>query len=355
MIDELLAVADRVVAMARPGEQVEAVVVRGTDTEIKVYGGEVESLSSAQAQGVGIRVVIDGRQGFAYAGSLDESVIAETLADARDNAGFATFDEYAGLAEPDGVVGPSIELYRSALETFSPEAKVALAIEMERAVLAADRRISGIESAEYMDSISESAVDSLMGQLASHPVDAVVFSDFRHGIFNKYTVPRIASAVPAGAMRVADSQVSNRWGNILEFQGFDLITPNEREARFALGDQDSVVRPLALDLYKKAGCKILILKLGERGIITYRLPSPDLRAFFIIDSFADHVVDAVGSGDALLAYSTLAMVATKSEVISSILGSLAAAVACEREGNNPVSPEDVLKKLELLEKRANFE
>jgi rfaE bifunctional protein kinase chain/domain/rfaE bifunctional protein nucleotidyltransferase chain/domain len=203
--------------------------------------------------------------------------------------------------------------------------------------------------------ISESAVDSLMGQLASHPVDAVVFSDFRHGIFNKYTVPRIASAVPAGAMRVADSQVSNRWGNILEFQGFDLITPNEREARFALGDQDSVVRPLALDLYKKAGCKILILKLGERGIITYRLPTPDLRAFFIIDSFADQVVDAVGAGDALLAYSTLAMVATKSEVISSILGSLAAAVACEREGNNPVSPEDVLKKLELLEKRANFE
>jgi sugar/nucleoside kinase (ribokinase family) len=156
-------------------------------------------------------------------------------------------------------------------------------------------------------------------------------------------------------MRVADSQVSNRWGNILEFQGFDLITPNEREARFALGDQDSVVRPLALDLYKKAGCKILILKLGERGIITYRLPSPDLRAFFIIDSFADQVADAVGAGDALLAYSTLAMVATKSEVISSILGSLAAAVACEREGNNPVSPEDVLKKLELLEKRANFE
>ncbi len=163
MSDELLSVADRVVAMARPGEQVEAVVVRGTDTEIRVYGGEVESLSSAQAQGVGIRVVIDGRQGFAYAGSLDERVIAETLADARDNAGFATFDEFAGLAEPDGVALPQIDLYRSALDAFSAEDKVALAIEMERAVLAADRRISGIESAEYADSISESAVASSTG------------------------------------------------------------------------------------------------------------------------------------------------------------------------------------------------
>ena len=163
MSDELLAIADRVVAMARPGEQLEAVVVRGTDTEIRVYGGEVESLSSAQAQGVGVRVVIDGRQGFAYAGSLDEQVIAETLAEARDNAGFATHDPHAGLAAPDGVAVPDIELYRDALERFTPEQKVALAIEMERAVLAADPRISGIESAEYMDSISESAVVTSTG------------------------------------------------------------------------------------------------------------------------------------------------------------------------------------------------
>ena len=32
--------------------------------------------------------------------------------------------------------------------------------------------------------------------------------------------------------KVADSQVASRWGNILEFKNFDLITPNEREARF---------------------------------------------------------------------------------------------------------------------------
>ena len=57
--------------------------------------------------------------------------------------------------------------------------------------------------------------------------------------------------------RVADSQVASRWGNILDFQGFDLITPNEREARFALGDQDFVVRPLAPKLYEQRHCKTL--------------------------------------------------------------------------------------------------
>ncbi len=203
--------------------------------------------------------------------------------------------------------------------------------------------------------ISEAIVNTLKTQLAAHQVDAVVFSDFRHGIFNKSTIPQLAGAVPKGVLRVADSQVSNRWGNILEFEDFDLLTPNEREARFALGDQDSTIRPLALDLYKKARCKLLILKLGERGIITYRAPSPAVRSFFTIDSFADKVVDAVGSGDALLSYATLSLVATGSDVIGSILGSLAAAVACEQDGNNPVAPEVLLKKLNALEKRSRFE
>lgn len=203
--------------------------------------------------------------------------------------------------------------------------------------------------------ISEKILDRLKASLGAHTVDAVVFSDFRHGLFNKFTIPQLAVATPAGALRVADSQVANRWGNILEFQDFDLITPNEREARFSLGDQDSTVRPLALDLYKKSGCKTLILKLGERGIITYCAPNPEVRSFFTVDSFADKVVDAVGAGDALLAYATLAMVSTKSNVIASILGSLAAAIACEHDGNNPVAREDVLKKVNALEKRARFE
>ena len=73
---------------------------------------------------------------------------------------------------------------------------------------------------------------------------------------------------------MADSQVASRWGNILDFQGFDLVTPNEREARFALGDQDLTVRPMALELYQKLQCKTLILKLGERGILSLSRSQP---------------------------------------------------------------------------------
>ncbi len=204
-------------------------------------------------------------------------------------------------------------------------------------------------------SISETIRDEIVTYLRDQTVDAYIFSDFRHGIFSRATTPIFIDALDARALRIADSQVASRWGNILEFEGFDLITPNEKEARFAMGDQDSVIRPLALELYKRARCKTLILKIGDRGILTYREGSNDVRAFFSIDSFATHVVDPVGAGDALLSYGALSQVASRCPVQSSIIGSLAAAVECEREGNRPVSQEEVLAKMSLIERQVNYE
>lgn len=206
-------------------------------------------------------------------------------------------------------------------------------------------------------SISERIQQSLAERIRDQAADAVLFSDFRHGIFNPDTIPRLTEAIPAKRFRVADSQVASRWGNILEFRGFDLITPNEREARFALGDQDSIVRPLGLELYRQAKCKTLILKLGERGLITFRaVPKrvEDVRSFFALDSFADRVADTVGAGDALLGYASLALLATENPVTASILGAMAAAVECEHEGNVPVTTGDVLAKLDHLERLANY-
>jgi len=205
--------------------------------------------------------------------------------------------------------------------------------------------------------ISGRILNQVRDHVAAEKSGVVVFSDFRHGVFNRSTIPPLIAAIPKGAYRVADSQVATRWGNILDFKGFDLITPNEREARFSLGDQDSVVRPLALKLYEQAECKTLMLKLGERGMITYR-SNPgnmrDVRAFFVVDSFTDRVVDAVGSGDALLAYATLAMVSTKNPVIASVLGAMAAAVECEHDGNIPVQSNDVRAKIDHIQKMINY-
>lgn len=163
MSSELLDLATRVAGWARDGEQVEAYVARGRDTEVQVYAGDIESLSSAESAGIGVRVVAGGRQGFAYAGSLALDVVEETLAEARDNAGFATPDEWVGLAAPDGVAAAELDVWRDGLAAYPTSEKVARALELERAVRAGDSRIRQVESAEWGDGAYESAIVSSTG------------------------------------------------------------------------------------------------------------------------------------------------------------------------------------------------
>ena len=160
---ELLKIAEAVVGKAAAGEQVEVVTVHGKETEIRVYQGEIESFTAAESQGVGLRVVQDGRPGMAYAGSLDPDVLNETLEEARDNASFGTPDEFQAIAEPDGVESVSLDLLDPSLANFANEEKIAMAIDLERSILQADTRIIGVESTDYVDSINTSAIVTSTG------------------------------------------------------------------------------------------------------------------------------------------------------------------------------------------------
>jgi PmbA protein len=85
-VTDLIDLAQGLAARAEPGEELEAYVARSTSLSAKAYDGEVESFTSAETFGVGIRVIRDGRPGFASAGSFDPSVLEHTLADACDNS-----------------------------------------------------------------------------------------------------------------------------------------------------------------------------------------------------------------------------------------------------------------------------
>ena len=160
--EQLQEIADRVIAQARSGEQVEAFVSRDSETDIRVYEGSVEHFVSAQSEGIGIRVIRDGRTGFAYAGTLDPAAIAEVLADARDNVEFGTCDEWAGLAEPDGVEVVEQQLWNEALADFATDRKIELAKELERLTVNVDPRVR-VDDSNYSDVAVESAVATTTG------------------------------------------------------------------------------------------------------------------------------------------------------------------------------------------------
>lgn len=163
---DLLDLATSIAGRAQAGEQVEAYVARGSSTSVRAYEGEVEDFTAAQSSGVGIRIVRDHRQGFAHGGSLEPEVIDEVLAEARDNTRFGEPDEHHGLVEPDGVTPPDLPesvLWRDALTAFPTEAKIDLALELERRVRGGDPRITGVRSAGYGDGAGEAAVATSTG------------------------------------------------------------------------------------------------------------------------------------------------------------------------------------------------
>lgn len=219
--------------------------------------------------------------------------------------------------------------------------------------VAGDYRVFKLDTLDNRP-ISKELRNQIETGIHNAPTDVLILSDFRHGIFDKVFARELIMAGKSHYQFIAaDSQVASRWGNILDFKGADLIMANEKEARFALGDQDSTIRPLGRKLYSKACAETVILKLGEEGAITFRRPPEgdleDARAWFVIDSFARKVVDPVGAGDAFLAYSALSIRATGNAYMATILGSIAAALECEVDGNHPITAHAVKQRLKEFE------
>ncbi len=176
---DVLDTARELVQQARPGEELEVYVARGHDTDVRVFEGEIEALSSATSEGAGVRILVGSEEtggcqaGFAWSGSLEPGLLKETLEEARDNAAYATADPHVALARPDGTAPTALELWRPT--TLRTEDKVALALELERHVRAADPRIRQVASADYGDATIETAVASTTGiEAASRRTTAYV-------------------------------------------------------------------------------------------------------------------------------------------------------------------------------------
>jgi PmbA protein len=168
MHEPLLDVAERIVSMARSTEQIESFAVHRRTFQAKAYDGEIESVSSAEPRGVGVRVVLDGRTGFAYTTDLGDDGLADVVSLARDNAGYATPDDAAGLAGAidgyDNVSG----LLDEQQSRVTPEAKTDFVLELESATRNYDARIRAVEEAVYSDDETEVAIATTGGITANY-------------------------------------------------------------------------------------------------------------------------------------------------------------------------------------------
>jgi PmbA protein len=136
---------------------------------VTAFQGEVERLTSASSSGVGVRVVSDGRLGYAYTADLSDAGLRECLAEARAN--LEVSGEDPGNVLPDAAAYEALDgLFDSRQTTVDPERKVALALDLEARTRAADPKVTQVESARYGDVVGEVAIASSLGVTGSFAV-----------------------------------------------------------------------------------------------------------------------------------------------------------------------------------------
>jgi len=163
-VTELSTTAGRAVAaaLAAGAAEAEAYASRDSGREVRVHGGEVESLTAATQSGIGVRAWIGGRVGYAYGTDLSGVGIAAIAARAAEAAAVADEDEFAAPPRPaeiealPGLSDPSVEAWSTARAAE-------LALTVERSALAADPRVVGVEQVVYADSAERVAIASSTG------------------------------------------------------------------------------------------------------------------------------------------------------------------------------------------------
>lgn len=163
---ELGELAQAAVQAAEAGESVEAYAEESRQTEASALRGEVEGLTFAESRGVGVRVIRDGRLGYAWAADPSLDDVRSAVEQARENAALAEPDEFNVLPSFDPAE-PIPELFRSVTAEMPTDAKVKMALDLEARTISIDPRVTKVDTAQVGDAVSRVAIASTTGVAAA--------------------------------------------------------------------------------------------------------------------------------------------------------------------------------------------
>ena len=131
--------------------------------EIEIYNSNVESLSFSDSTGIGVRIFKDKSIGYAYTEILEEKEIRDCIERAISNSLVTSKEEYNFLPKESEFKYKSNKidkniLFREDFLKYSIVDKINIGKKLEIITKEKDRRIAGIDSLMYNDSLSEVAI-----------------------------------------------------------------------------------------------------------------------------------------------------------------------------------------------------
>ena len=126
-------VADR--AVKRGATAAEVIIRQRTEFSVGVRIGEIETLKESTDRGLGLRVLIDGKQASVSASDISADSVTSLIEEVVELARLTSPDDTAGLPDSQELAStiPDLDLYDVAIETLSTEEQIEMALRAERA------------------------------------------------------------------------------------------------------------------------------------------------------------------------------------------------------------------------------
>jgi len=144
-------------------DEFEIYAASSVQNEIKIYNGDVESLSFSDSNGIGIRVFKNKSVGYAYTEVLDEGKIRDCIERAILNSAITSREKYNYLPKESEFRYKrkkidSNAIFKEDFLRFSIKDKINIAKKLEILTKGKDRKVVNIDNLVYDDSISEVAI-----------------------------------------------------------------------------------------------------------------------------------------------------------------------------------------------------
>jgi D-beta-D-heptose 7-phosphate kinase/D-beta-D-heptose 1-phosphate adenosyltransferase len=204
---------------------------------------------------------------------------------------------------------------------------------------------------ETRGEISPAATRRLMQALPRlvEQVDAVIVGDYGKGVVTQPLLDELKRLCrERGRWLSMDPKPIHR----LDLSRMSLLTPNRKEAFELAGVsdgarglapmQDTLLLQTAADLMQRLQPALLLVTLGDQGMLLCRRGQPPLH----IPTVAREVFDVSGAGDTVIASFTLAIALGASPVEAAIFSNHAAGVVVGKVGTAAVTPEELLASFE---------
>ncbi|NOY53217.1 MAG: TldD/PmbA family protein [Deltaproteobacteria bacterium] len=133
-------------------ENAEVYLLSSRATTIEVKDQKVDAFISANIRGAGLRVIEEGRAGFAFAALSDGSEIDALVQHAVTAAKFTEPDSHNCLPGPTEIPDVDLQLFDSGIAAVPEEEKIARAMTLEQTARERDSRIKVVRKAATHDS-----------------------------------------------------------------------------------------------------------------------------------------------------------------------------------------------------------